>query len=282
MQAVLIILIGLLVGAVSFVSASQRKYFDKRFNKWWQKPTKKFWWITSLNIGILVLSVLQFNLNNRAIKEEKALAAKDAVIRDSTLRAQYDSSLLQMKYKFDSTHNITSMIISENLGKYGYKLDSTGSKIEKIVRDSAKTKIIEPYDPVLLIRAIEKIFEKDYENHFQIWFSSLSAGSTNFNVKSHVILMDSISNLMHFVRTEIQLTEDIKIDPSITIMKPISAPSSQLFNRVCIYLIGDYTNIDGSKKYNIDALYYFNLQGENFGFYTGETKKRAFALIPKK
>ena len=80
----------------------------------------------------MLLLILQFFLNNYSESLKEKENQNFQAIRDSIQKVRYDSSLLVMKIKYDSSHNKTVSIITETLGKYGFKLDSTNRSLYRI------------------------------------------------------------------------------------------------------------------------------------------------------
>lgn len=293
LHILLLVSITALTVAAAILSSNSKVYFNSRYKKKpWKGLTRKFWTVVPMYFMILILTIAQFLVNKREMEQEKLNAENASKIRDSTLRAQYesrslqlsaqhDSSLLEMKRKFDSSQNVTTVLIADNLGKYGYKLDSTGNVLKKVISDSAKTRIIDQPDPTLTLHKVINKFEQNGERHFEVGFVSLSAGSTNFKLKVHLFSQDSVGR-GRFIKSIDLLTSDLRIDPNIELYRPLSIPSDLNTHTIGIYLDGSYTNLDGSKIVPINDFYYYRLKTGNIGLMTGKSKAAAISTIPSK
>src|ERR1035437_5750907 len=185
MFTIIIFLIALLSGIGSFVSSTGKtviRHIDGS-----RTLTKDGYIFLTCTIVLVLLPPIQNYLqekhNDKVEKEQKVQQDQ----RDSSLKARYDSTIYVMKDKFDTSNQKSTSIISETLGKYGYKLDSANKTLIRVMRDSSKTKIIVADDPVLSmpneppdVKGINIIREEKEKTHYSICFKSYDAGSSRF------------------------------------------------------------------------------------------------------
>ena len=282
MTAIFIIIgIALLVAVSSFLS-SVGKLLDRR-RKGIKIVTKRGWLIILLNLGIIILSVFQYFFNERDLKRKDAEATKKQTIRDSVLKSNYDSSLYVLKNKFDTSNLKTVTTISQTLGKYGYLFDSAQKRLVKIISDSSKTKIIEQPDPILSICSFQGIKLTKTENglnYFDLLFCSEGAGSTGFNINIAILLSDSItSNNYFYFKDNLKLQDHLQIAKDAAFVEHFNFSDKISFIFLYVYVSGTYTNIDRSKRFKIDDIYYFNKNGRTVGLVEGETRNKIIKYI---
>lgn len=217
---------------------------------------------------LVFLPLVQNWLQNKADerKERDTKIAQDR--RDSTLKAQYDSSLSVIKSEFDTTSMNYVLVVSETLGKYGYKLDSSTKSLKKIIRDSSKTRIItESFDPVLSLgdddrnKGISLVDRKNGSYNYEITIYSMDAGSSRFSLTcSAAIIGKDFSK-------PIYLSQFPTCDYKTTLSKGFGLTiyfrvnEKNVYDYLVIWLRGSYYNMDGSKKYFTDQVYFNNKNG---------------------
>jgi hypothetical protein len=207
-------------------------------------------------------------------RKENAIAQDK---RDSILRAGYDSSLVEMKRKFDTT----TSIVSETLGKYGFKLDSTNKLLIDIKKDSSRAQ----ESPVFGLMADEGIVIVDSGQSFyklKITFRSQDAGSAYFSVKSSFVVMDKFG-FFHYspnpggvplIAFETRIPKN-SVTYSFT---TIDTPSNDI--SLFLWIRGTYKRIDGSGNYPIDKVYEFDFSGvRKVGWLRGPIKDKIIAFI---
>lgn len=210
-------------------------------------------------ILLIILPVIQYNIQK-----------KEEIIRNQELKRGYDSSLSEIKKKFDSTSFKTDSLIADNLGKYGYKFDSASNRLEKIVRDSSKTRVIEKDDPVLHLRQIEnvKIISitpiSDKEQKVIIHFSSSDAGSSSFDIKLSCVTLDFSDNLSYSGSYRpFGYTAQISKDGSLPATFMLN--NAKNFVQIYFWIRGSYKNIDKSKIFRMDEVFVFDSKTKEYG-----------------
>lgn len=234
--------------------------------------------------ALIILPAVLFNQQkNDEVKKDK-LTKIEQDKRDSIQRRNYDSSLLIMKLKFDSSNFKTNSIISENLGKYGYKFDSANNRIVKMIKDSSKTKIIVGDDPVVNIESdgnikgieIKSIRNKEY--YLAISLKSNDAGSSSFEIKYSFVCEDTMGYLFyHYNSIPIGYSSAIGKDQymeSFSSIYPVSRP-----HFIYIWARGKYKNIDKTKSYFLAQVYYYNTYGNTFGMMQGNTREKIIEKV---
>jgi hypothetical protein len=277
----IIILIGitLFLAVSSFVSSSGKLIDDR--SKGIKKIKRKGWFIISLNLCIVILSVLQYFFKEGEIKQKEKEAQTNQAKRDSALKSNYDSSLYVLKSKFDtSTINIVSTI-SQKLGEYGFRLDSTGKRLEKVMKDSAKLKILSQEDPVLEICAqdgikLVKTNTGDYK--FAISICSTDASSTGFNLRIFFIFADSLNNF-YKVKNTSSLSDKLQISKDASSIYYYGPIPKIDYRMLFVYILGTYKNMERTKTFNIDQIAYYNKVGNSSGYIIGETRKKIINYI---
>jgi len=242
--------------------------------------TKKGRIIILLNLSVIIISVLQYNQNEIDVKQKEDEAKTEQIQRDSILRDGYDSSLYIMKQKYDSSHENIVRTIASALGEYGFRLDSSNQKLERLIKDSSKTKIILPNDPVLQVctnRGIEIIDTTSNKHKYQIRFCSKDAGSANFKIKLDFVLADSIANYdyigSHYFPQEAQISQDTEYSLFFDVSNNLN------YSFLYILVNGTYSNIERTKSYPTDILYYYNRLGNTQGMITGKTRDSIIKFI---
>lgn len=282
MTAIFIIIgIAILVALSSFIS-SVGKLLDKR-RKGIKIVTKRGWLIISINLGIIILSALQYFFSEKDLKQKDNEATRRQTLRDSVLQSNYDSSLYVLKSKFDTSNINTVSTISQTLGKYGYLFDSAQKRLVSIIKDSSKTRIIVQQDPILSICSFEGIKLTKTEssiNYFDILFCSEIAGSTGFNINIAIVLSDTIpSNNYFYFKDNLKLRDQLQISKDAAYVQHFNFSDKLRFKYLYVYVTGTYTNIDRSKSYKIDDIYYYNKIGKTVGMVEGETRKSIITYI---
>jgi len=253
---------GLIIGILLFVAISSLISTGNIINK----EKKGFKYLTlrgyamiALNLLIIVLSVLQYYSNEREIHRRDLENSQNQDLRDSFLKAKYDSSLLNIKNEFDKSNTKIILTISEVLGKYGFSLDSTNKTLVRLIRDSSKTKIIEQVAPVLRLRNEDGISLVNHANNklgFKLNVCSYDASSTDYQCIYYVIKEDSLENLL-FLGRDWLLSKDLSINVNQTMSVNFSIPDSIMYKKLIIVIRGTYKNMEKTKTYNINTVDYY-------------------------
>jgi len=262
---------------VSTFMATNGMLMDNRFKGFFERLTKNGWRLIVVNIIILIVLIGQYYHNKyiAKIKDQEYQIKQDT--RYSILKVRYDSSLLVMKSKFDESNIKTITTVTEVLGGYGYKLDSANRRLVKILKDSAKTKVILPNDPVLLCSAIQLYEQTRGNSVYRIEICSNDAGSTGFDIKGNFLAVDSLNHKIYLGGKTIFDYED-RI-PKDSINGFYIGINDSLYSYVLIRLLGSYKNIDGSKSFPIDDVITYNIKARTFHDVTGPKRKEIIDLL---
>jgi hypothetical protein len=252
-----------------------------------KKPEKKGiggitvagWVFYTCKIVLAVLPAIQKVWQDSIDDDKTHQAAIDQDNRDNSLRKNYDSSLIVMKEKFDTT----TSIVSQTLGKYGFKLDSTNQVLINI-RDSANRKVFMSDDPVITIATeptgiVYNRKSSDSTDVFNVFIQSMDAGSSYFNIKSSMVICDSMayfyprSGIVDILEYNRRIAKDAIIQLWMTV--PIIRKPYWLF----IWLRGTYKRLDGTGIFNIDELYRYNYYSKTVVFLQGKTKENIIRIF---
>lgn len=280
MRALIYVVIITSFVALSSILSAISKIINRE-KKGLKKVTGIGWIFFTLNLVIVFLSALQYWQNEIDIKQKEEDSSKKQLVRDSLLRNQYDSSLYVMKEKYDTSNRRIVTTIANVLGTYGYRLDSSNQRLERLIKDSAKTRVILSDDPVFIICAQSGISLTDFKNgrdYYEISFCSEDAGSSQFDINCPIIISDSLNNYF-YIGTLDFLTKDTKIPKGLTYKGYFNFPYTNPYSFLYILVKGTYKNIEGTKHYQVNNLYYYNRQGNTSGVVLGKTKASILQYI---
>ncbi len=129
------------VAIAAYIPTLDRVLFHKK-GVWYKRATKygkRFIWC---NVGIVMFSLSQAGLSEYQDGMEKE-------IRDSSQQSRFNQSLKILANHNDSSYKSTIDALNQKLGDYYMQYNSAQKRIEVLVRDSAKTTIIEGLLPTL-------------------------------------------------------------------------------------------------------------------------------------
>lgn len=202
----------------------------------------------------------------------------DELKKSKDLKNSYDSSLREIKKKFDTTNLNTVSVIADNLGKYGYKFDSANNRLIKVIRDSSKTKIVIGNDPVVKIYKlyIEPLSDSS-KGFFHIKLSqsieSADAGSCCFDLKLSYVGETDKNDMVYLTNsTALNQKDKLSKDESKTSYMYIGYELN--LKMIYVWVRGKYKTIDQSKSFDIDNVYYINVKTNTFGSIMGLTREK--------
>ncbi len=284
MVVIIVLIISIITALAQIASSLSQIWKDDPLIPGNKKITTAGIWFYVFTVILVVLPAIQNAIQNDMDenKEAENKIAQDK--RDKNLRKDYDSALIEMKKKFDTTN----IIISETLGKYGYKLDSS-NKVLVSLKDSAKTKVILSDDPVLRLSyaeegmpgiALARIIE-DGEYEFRLSIISSDAGSSYFDVS--YTLIGSDSSVMYFTPnvTDNLLASTDRLGKNIIISKSVLFKPTYKLHTLFVWLKGSYKRLDGTGNFPIDEVYGFYLNKNIVRIISGETKKLVLRTIER-
>jgi len=252
--------IAVFVAISSIISAGN--VIDKR-KKGIRSVTSRGWIMIGLNLGIIIFSIFQF------IKNDNEMAAKEIAANNKQL-------------KKDST---TISTITEILGKYGFKLDSTNKTLVKLLNDSNSVNIISDDSPSPVLKlnnsdGIRLVKHSNGEYDFDLSVCSENASSTGFDCLFYFIQEDSLKTLA-FLGKKRLLYNDEKIPTGSTLhLSFIMDDRDGLpFERLYVVFKGTYKNMDKTKTYDLNSVYYYQKSSNSFAGVTSDTKERIDAFV---
>lgn len=212
--------------------------------------------------------------NKRTIEQEE---------RDNRLRHNYDSSLVEMKKKFD----MSSMTISQTLGKYGFKLDSTNLVLVNL-KDSFRA--MSGVNPVLMLTnppddswGIELVDEKPGNRlKFRINIQSRDAGSSFFNIVYSFVVADSL--FAYYVKPDANFSLDYS--RNLPTDQITSSYHTIVFDKTKIEVLflwvhGSYKRLDGTGNFFVDEVYGYYFKNKRVMIIKGKTKEGVKSVIRK-
>jgi hypothetical protein len=257
----ILIIIGLAILVVFSTYISTRTILDGR-RKWYRSLTGWGWSLVITNAGIIVLTICQYNVNTNKEKKKDESFKKEQQYRDSIITAKYEASTRK-----------TTIEIAKTLGEYGFRYDSSQHALAKFIQDSVKrTVVIDETNPVLKCTKIEYIRTVWDAILYGLLMKSTDASSCNFKINHYTGCVDSIGNYKYvgcgpLINNTTSISKDSYFEPFIAI--PLTFyPISFIY----IYINGTYSNLEKTKSFSIDELYFYNVKGKTFGCVSGSTR----------
>lgn len=229
-------------------------------------------------IFLILMPTAQYYVQKSIDKGKDRAQKKEQDNRDEKLRLAYNTSIVEMKSKFDESNQKTVAIVSDNLGKYGYRFDSATGRLEKLVRDSSKTRVKENDDPVFSLGLLPNvkpviITGKNGGNlHLTLNYNSADAGSTGFEINNTMLGLEGFDNYIYLYSGTV-LGDNVNLSKNSFI--PVYYTIKDInFKNIYIWIRGNYKNIDKSKSFNTDVMYVYNIKDSTCGIVTMELVKQ--------
>ena len=113
-------------------------------------------------------------------------------------------------------------------------------------------------------------------------YCSEGAGSTGFDVTASIVVSDSLSsNNLFYFKDNLTLTDELQISKDAAYVQHFNFSDQPQFKLLYVYLNGTYKNLDRSKTYKLDAVYFYNKTTKSSGIVAGETKEKIIDYINK-
>jgi hypothetical protein len=244
------------------------------------------WFFLPCTIAPVFLVLAQTLMQNATDAKKEHLQKIQEDIRDSTLRASYEASVLRMKKEYDTSNRKTLDDIAEILGKYGYRLDSVNRKLVKLIADSANMKVVLPEDPVLCVadnntaKGISYLKDDGPYSHYALNISSLDAGSCCFDIKASVVVLNDVTLNYDYIPVNFSFPEtNTTIPKNSSTGYTFKITNKLKYHYLYLWIRGVYKNVSGTKTYNFNEVYYNNKNGNVFGTMLGETKQQIIKTI---
>ncbi|MFY0712663.1 hypothetical protein J1D01_03230 [Seonamhaeicola sp. NFXS20] len=253
---------------------SSLKLFDlrsKKLNRMIKKYGKRY----LLLIPILILiQILQFcNSNERAKLNKNALEAEQT-LRDSLITEG-------IKKGVDDSREKLFKDVSKAFAKQGLRIDTLNNSIEKLKNIKTITNILpNEKDPILRVQMAGKgiRLEGDPPTHFRLDFRSDDAGSTNFKIKTYILI---ILNNGKYILEEPKLFDK---DTNFSNTSLASIPLTNTIKDVrwlYFYITGTYSNLSKTKDYYINEVYRYDSETKKTGGLVREDKEKVINFIEK-
>jgi hypothetical protein len=280
-EIIIIILLSILLAISTFITTKGKLTDDRR--KGFHSLKENGWKLIVINFIILSLLVGQFIINEKEDTRKTKANIKYQDQRDSILKARYDSSLLVMKLGFDSSNIEVISTITEGLGKYGFMFDSTNKTLIGLVRDSSKTKVIVPDDPVLFCSDFAFYNKIDGSSYYKITLTAKDASCSKFNIICGFFGSDSTCQAenIRFLSFEKFLTDIDRIPKNMSSSYYYKINNDSLYSMLYFRLYGTYQNLDQTKILPIDDSYFYNFKTKSTGRLTGNTRTIIISMFDR-
>jgi len=210
------------------------------------------------------------------------LSVYQNIYNDDQAKAKEDALRKQFIFDLNDVTSKSEKNLMETAAKYALRYNESQKSLEKIVRDSSRTTVIQSNNPILQICGIKNITAQSNFNEYVISFCSKGAGSSNFNVRLYFVLGDTLN-----------LTPQRYIGNQ-SLDRNNSIPESRNYNKkfkliddfrnhtaIFIWVTGTYTNVGGTQPLKIDQLYYHNFKSEELSVLDKEPSEQIIQFIKK-
>jgi hypothetical protein len=278
MQYFLAALIAIFTIVIGFLP-TEGKLRDRRKNGLLRQLSKSGWAYFVFAALAIIAAVGQIWVQNASEAAASKKNQRNQQLRDSINNMTFQKFILQR----DS-------IIADNLGKYGYRLDSVTGMLVSL-RDSVKTTIVEPDKPVFQIApggmpgqpgikftGIDKKFPPRYK--YDLRFMSCDASSCCYNLKMDVIIA---SNGLHLIK----MGSLHPIDPTLILSKNelhtshLVIPSLLKYDTIFLWIRGTYKGVDRREMYRMNTVYYCCKKDNSYGDVMGPWRKRIIDFVKR-
>lgn len=236
-------------------------------------------WFTFFCLSIVVTATITQLIVS---KEKEKHAQIEQVKKDSINKVVYNQALTDMKMKYDTSNLKTITTITETLGKYGYKLDSSSNRLVKILRDSTRSKVVESVSPTLsLCPGDDPIkYEKvDYETiKVVVKLCSIGSGSTNFKV-NYDFIFETTSGKFHVSTFNDFLPKDLRLPYLVGEYKAFTFRTDEDVENIYVRLYGSYTNLEKNRIYKANDMYVYNVSSKVVSLPTKDNRAKVADLI---
>lgn len=144
---------------------------------------------------------------------------------------------------------------------------------------------MEKDDPVLhllqysgeKVISISPVFDNKVKATFI--FTSSDAGSGSFNIKLSSVTQDSLNNFfysgnMNPFEFKNQVSKDAHIESAFYILNP-------RFTQIFFWVRGKYKNIDKTKEYAIDDVYFYKTTDKGYGLASADDNRLIKSIVSK-
>jgi len=277
---ILIVVIGILIFVSSFIS-NNAKLFDRR--KGVEKMiTQQGYIVIAINLVVILLSLWQYDIAEQKQLKSTLDAKIESNYRDSTLRSDYSSSVERISKNYDSntrdlkmSYDTSTQNIVGALARYGLRYEKKQDSIVSLLNNTPNPKPIFQLEPGKEIVAIDTLLNKV---GFTLQYKSSDAGSTNYKIFVYLVTVHMDGTLQipfkfSPIPESLQLGTNQGWIQKFQVTKP--------FKEIYILMKGSYTNLDGTKRYNVNTLYSYNYITKESGSPLGDPEREIKQFIAK-
>lgn len=246
---IFIILIALVSGYLTFLT-TKGNLTDNRRSNLWNRLTKRGKLVVYILSMFVIILIAQECNNQNSNKANSLQLVKERNYRDSIVS-------VGIRKGVDSSSNKLFKNLSKAFAEQNLRIDTLKNTVIKL-KDSVKTTInnYSQEDPVLIIKSKDIILKSKQSNSSEcfITFTSIDAGSGNYDVKTY-ILVEYIDGAYGFINTN--MLEGIKFSKNGSWKTGFNTNSKIEVKNIYVHIIGKYSTLDRTKKYNIDDIYMY-------------------------
>ena len=110
----------------------------------------------------------------------------------------------------------------------------------------------------------------------------MGAGCTGFKLKASIVLSDSMpSNNFFYLMNIIPLANELQMPKDAEYVHHFYFSDDIKFNLLYVHVVGTYSNIDRSKNFKMNSVYFYNKTNKTTGMVSGLTRSKIIACIEK-
>ena len=264
MTELLIIILIVLIGYIFSIATSFEDYFNKK-EKGFKKVTKKGKTFLIVSFVTIVLYIFQYEINeSKNLRKEEALKVE---------KAKSDSI---NEVRLQESNKLIINTFAEGLAKYALKYDSASRTIEKLIKETKDTLIINGGEPFLSLCKDNPIVLTDTIRNsygFNLNICNSIAPSKKITAKVYVVSVSkngklSLSKVFDLFQTNAHLAENARVTQQVLV--PISDKLE-----LCYFLIkGHWTNSSEDRTFTIDQIFHYNFETKNSGGITANHERQ--------
>ena len=282
----IIITIVALVTALIAVIAARDVITDKNKPGW--KKLNKLGYVVIVSAILMVIGpMVQYFVQSHQDEIKDHNQKVETEKHDSSLRADYNKTILQMKTVYDTGNNQTLTVIGQTLAKYGYRLDTTEKRLAKLLRDSANIKTVLPNKPVLQVlsdqinQGIKFLRLDNGQNIYSINFVSEDGSSCCYNLKISAVTKDAADIYTYIGPIRVHLSDRDMLANNEAQNWNFTIDNSKPYDILYIWVRGTYGDRIGNKPTKIDQVYFNRKSSNNFGNMGSETHDLISEIVHK-
>lgn len=217
--------------------------------------SKRVYFVAVCCLIAFACTIVLYNLVDNEVQASKSKFEND-------LRSELQKANEKYVSKLDSNKLQTI----EVLAKYGLKVDSAQTRIEKLVKDSANrvTKIYNSEDPDFSMYSIETVKQNRDTLTLKISYSSSDATSYAVNFIVDVLYIDTDNHFRFFEKNYTPLAPNLILNKDKVISMDLIFVSPPETDNIIFHVKGSYFKFD-KKKIILDKFYSYQISEAKFG-----------------